>query len=79
MRPLTITEQAENIASSIEFDYVTWILAALGQKSGESGLSAQTHLSQQSQVQAVERYFDLVNQVNQLDSQIQQIYADRSL
>lgn len=76
MRPLTIAEKAEGYARSVEFDYAGWILAAMGEKAGESGIDVPLHMTITNQVQAVEQYFSLVNQVNQLESQIQQIFAD---
>ena len=75
-RPLTITERAEEIARSVEFDYVTWTLAAFGEKMGESGIAAPQHLSQESQIAAVNRYFALIQQVNDTENKIQQLYAD---
>jgi len=44
-QPLTIAEQAEIYARSVEFDYVGWILSALGEKAGESGLAVPLHLA----------------------------------
>lgn len=76
MRPLTLAEKAEAYARSVEFDYVGWILGALGEKAAETGINPPLHLTPQNQVRAVEAYFALVNQVNQLESQIQQIYAN---
>lgn len=76
MRPLTIAEKAEGYARSVEFDYAGWILAAMGEKAGESGIDVPLHMTTSNQVQAVEQYFRLVNQVDQLEGQIQQIFAD---
>lgn len=78
-QPLTIAEQAEVYARSVEFDYVGWILSALGEKAGESGLAVPLHLAPENQAQIVVKYFSLVNQINQIESQIQQIYSDPSV
>ncbi len=79
MRALSVTEKAEEYARSVEFNYVTWTLAALGEKIGESGLAAPLRLTQQNQTQAVERYFAVVQEVDQTGQQIQQIYADPAI
>lgn len=79
MRPLTVTEKAEEIVRNVEFDYVGWTLSAFGEKMSESGIAAPQHLSQQSQTQAVERYFALVYQLDVVEGQIQQIYSNPTI
>jgi hypothetical protein len=72
-------DQVERIRAftrSIEFDYITWTLDALGVKLGQFALGNGNYISAGSQSQAVIDYLKLVSDINSLRSKIQVIYAD---
>jgi hypothetical protein len=69
-------DQARLFTRPFEYDYVTWTLNALGQKAGQSRLSASTRLTLDAQRLAVLRYFDLSGQLENIQAQIQVVFAD---
>jgi hypothetical protein len=60
----------------IEFDFVSWILDAMGTKLTQAALSTDSYLSPESRRQVVLDYLDLVAQIQQDESQSITIYAD---
>ena len=69
-------EKARRYTSQIEFDYIAWTAKAMAQKAGQSQVNATQFLSPQTQHLVTLRYFDLIRQLESLEWQIQQIYAD---
>ncbi len=72
-------DQVERIRAftrSIEFDYITWTLDALGVKLGQFALGSSNYIPTDSQSQLVIDYLKLVSDINALQSKIQLIYAD---
>jgi hypothetical protein len=72
-------DQVERIRAftrSIEFDYITWTLDALGVKLEQFALGSSNYIPTDSQSQLVIDYLKLVNDINSLQSKIQLIYAD---
>ena len=72
-------EKARYFTRSIEFDYIAWELDAIPQKIGQAQISLSNFLSQARQRQVVIRYFDLIRQLEEVQSQIQLIYTDPSI
>lgn len=62
-----------------EFDYVGWTVDALLVKLGQSALDAPRMLDQAEQKQAVLSYIDLVRQMDQVEFEIEKIYADPAI
>jgi hypothetical protein len=72
-------DQVEHIRAftrSIEFDYITWTLDALGVKLGQFALGSSNYIPADSQSQLAIDYLKLISDMNALNSQIQVIYAD---
>jgi hypothetical protein len=60
----------------MEFDYVSWTLNALGVKFGQSALGTAGYLPLEEHSATVLSALDLIGQVNQLGSQVNEIYSD---
>lgn len=78
-KPMTTDEQIENYARPVQFDYFSWTVNALLSKLGQSGLAVPLHVSADSQARVVERYFELVHQLNLVQQRIQVVYSDASI
>ncbi len=70
------TEQARRFARPYEFDYFTWTLDAVEQKTGQWRLNTSQRLTEDAQCQAVMRYFDLIRQLERVQAQIEVIFSD---
>jgi hypothetical protein len=69
-------EQVHALTRPIEFDYVTWTLDALGVKLGQAALDTASYLPESERSSTVLQTLDLINQINALQAQISDIYAD---
>jgi len=58
------------------FDFITWALQSIASKSWESALGAQAYLTEAQRKQFVLDYLDLIGRINDLNAQIEAIYAD---
>jgi len=76
MPPGDTYDRARAYTRSIEFDYVSWTLDALGIKSDQIALGTIDYLSPGQQHQMVKDYLDLVAQIQQSEAQLNDIYAD---
>ncbi len=74
--PQTLQEKVSQYTGGLDFDYVGWTLNALALKAGLGGIAITDHLDLAVQKKVVTQYFDLVNQYNVLEYQVEQIYAD---
>ncbi len=74
--PGSLTHQIEALVRPITFDFGTWTLEALGEKLASWGFSFQRFLTSEQQSDLVRDYLAQVGEVQSLDSQILQIYAD---
>jgi len=63
----------------LEFDYVGWTLNALGTKIGQIALGAADNLSPAGQSKVVLDYLDLINQIDQANRRLNEIYADPTI
>ena len=76
MPPAQKDEQVRTYTRSIEFDYVNWTLNALYVKAAQTALDEPLYMNEQQQHQAVEQYLALVDQINNVQGHITQIYSD---
>jgi hypothetical protein len=72
----TPKDQARQLTRKLEFDYIAWTLKAAEIKTAELGIGAAQRLTPAMQHEVVLRYFDLVRQLEEVQWQVQQIYAD---
>jgi hypothetical protein len=76
MPPGDTYDRARAFTRSIEFDYVSWTLDALGLKSDQIALGTIDYLSPDKQHQIVKDYLDLVALIQRSEAQLNDIYAD---
>jgi hypothetical protein len=72
-------EQVRTFTRSIEFDYVSWTLNALGIKLGQIALATSKYLPVEEQSKTVLTLLDLIRQINQIEAQLNDIYADPTI
>lgn len=73
---ITFTDKLRVYTSSTEYDYANWTVDALFVKANQAATQIANYLSVSEQRKAVFDYIDLVRQMDQLQAQISQIYAD---
>jgi hypothetical protein len=76
---LTPSDEVERVRAftrSIEFDYIQWTLDAIGLKLGQAALGTDGYISSDQRPQVVLDYLDLINQIQQKEGQLSDIYAD---
>jgi len=76
MPPGDTYDRARAFTRSIEFDYVSWTLEALGIKTGQIALGTIDYLSPDKQHQVATDYLDLVAQIQRSEDQLNDIYAN---
>ena len=76
LAPANATEQVRAFTRNIEFNFITWTLDALGVKISQAALGAQDYLDTKSQHDLVMGYLKWIGQTEQLNYQINSIYAD---
>ena len=69
-------QRIRSFSRPLEFDYVGWTLNALGTKLGQAALEAADNISPEEQSQVVLDYLDLINQIDQANRRLNEIYAD---
>jgi len=72
-------ERVRAFTRSIEFDYISWTLNAFGIKLGQSALGTAGYMSEGERTKTVLDALDLINQINQVDAKITDIYADPNI
>src|SRR4030042_3099348 len=72
-------ERIRAFTRAIEFDYVSWTLDALGIKLGEAAMGTSKYLPLEEQSKTVLATLDLTRQINQLEGQLNDIYADPNI
>ncbi len=72
-------ERVRAFTRSIEFDYISWTLNAFGIKLGQSALGTASYMSEGERTKTVLDALDLINQINQVDAKITDIYADPNI
>lgn len=76
MPPGDTYDRARAFTRSIEFDYVSWTLDALGLKTDQIALGTIDYLPPDKQHQTVTDYLDLMAQIQRSEAQLNDIYAD---
>jgi hypothetical protein len=64
---------------SFEFDYLGWILDALGVKIGQFALDASSYLTPQERSAAVRQYLQMIGEIQQVSARINDVYANPSV
>jgi hypothetical protein len=77
--PADPLEQVRAFTRSIEFDYVSWTIDALGIKLGQIALDTAGYLPEKDRSSTVLATLDLINQINQVEGKLNDIYADPSI
>jgi hypothetical protein len=72
-------ERVRAFTRAIEFDYVSWTINSLGIKLGELALGTAKYLPLEVQSKTVLATLDLVRQINQVEAQLNDIYADPNI
>lgn len=73
------SERVRVFTRPIEFDYVSWTVNALGIKLGQIALGTAEYLSEDARSGKVLAALDLINQINQVNVQLNDIYADPNI
>ncbi len=74
-----LSNQSERVRAytrNIEFDYIQWILDALGIKLTQQALGVARYLPEEQRRQAALEYLKLVQQIQQGEGELNNIYAD---
>jgi hypothetical protein len=77
--PGDATEQVRAYTRGIEFDFVAWTLDAVGVKIGQSAAGLISYLSDETQHRLTLEYIQLVDQIQQQEGKLYEIYADPSV
>lgn len=72
-------ERARAFTRPIEFDYVGWTIDAIGVKLGQSALGTDRYLSIEEEREVVFDYLELIRRLQEIDSQLTDIYADPNI
>jgi hypothetical protein len=72
-------ERIREFTRGIEFDYVSWTLNSLGIKMGEIALGTANYLPLEEQSSVVITTLDLIREINQVEAQLNDIYADPNI
>ncbi|OGO62433.1 MAG: hypothetical protein A2032_03750 [Chloroflexi bacterium RBG_19FT_COMBO_49_13] len=72
-------EQVRSFTRGIEFDYVSWTLNSLGVKLSELALGTANYLPLEEQSNTVLAALDLIRQINQVEAQFNDIYANPNI
>ena len=77
-----LSNQSERVRAytrNIEFDYIQWILDALGIKLTQQALGVVRYLPEEQRRQAALEYLTLVQQIQQGEGELNNIYADPNI
>jgi len=72
----TTSDQAQAYIRNIQFDFVGWTLGAIGDKLEQNSLDEQSYLTETQRADVVRRYFKLRANLEQVEGQIANKYAD---
>jgi hypothetical protein len=74
--PANQQEKIRAYSRMIEFDYTTWTIDALFDKAAQSALGMTRYISSDSAKEIVLEYLQVVDQTQQIQGEIERIYAD---
>jgi hypothetical protein len=77
--PADPLERLGALTRPIEFDYISWTLDALGLKLGQIALDSANYLPDKDRSSTVLETLDLIRQINQVEAQLTDIYADPNI
>jgi hypothetical protein len=77
--PADQAEQIRAFTRNIEYDFISWELNAIWIKITQAALDLPGYMNQTQQHDLMVLYLDLLNQTDQLNAKITQIYADPSV
>ncbi len=77
--PPSQVDEIRAFTRPIEFDYVSWMLDALALKDAQAALNAPSYLPESRQTEVVRYYLTVVDQINQLESDISAIYSNPNI
>lgn len=72
----TLVDRIERLTFPVEFDFLTWTVAALAEKTGAAGLRATDYLADADRRRAVLEYLDMLASVHQLRADLESTLAD---
>ena len=76
LEPGDSTERVRAFTRTIEFDYVSWTLNAIGLKFDQFTLGTSSYLSDETNAQMVLDYIQLIRNIQQKEGELANIYAD---
>ena len=76
LTPAEPKDGARRFTRSMEFDYVGWTVDALALKLGQTALTAPHYLTDGQQKGLIQDYLKLVGEIEQVEYEIEKIYAD---
>jgi hypothetical protein len=76
IKPADSVERVRAYTRSLEFDYATWVIDALGIKLAQASAQPDVYMDASAQKKLVLDYLDLLGQHNRLRSQVADLYAD---
>lgn len=79
LEPGDTVEQVRAFTRPIEFDYVTWTWDALWVKGAQAGLGSVDYIPREDHAQIVLDYLDLIAQIQQIEREINDIFADPNI
>lgn len=68
--------QAGMFTAQIEYDYISWLLNAAAQKAAQAQINVSQRLTEEQQVQVVNRYFNLVRDLEIARTQVELVFID---
>lgn len=72
-------ERVRAFTRALEFDYVSWTMNSIGIKLGEIALGTANYLPLEEQSSTVLAALELIRQINQVESQLNDVYADPNI
>jgi hypothetical protein len=72
-------ERVRAFTRSIEFDYVSWTIDALGIKLGQIALDTASYVPKKGRSNTVLAALDLIRQINQVEAKLNDIYSDPNI
>jgi hypothetical protein len=79
LEPGDQSEQVRSFTRPIEFDFITWTWDALWIKLEQVGLGTADYIQDADQPQIVLDYLDLIGQIQRVEWQINELYADPNI
>ena len=77
--PSDSLERVRAFTRPIEFDYVSWTLEAFGIKLGQIALDTAEYLPEKDRSSTMLEALDLINQIDQVEAKLNDIYADPNI